>query len=363
MNVPLIDLQAQFRTIEQEIQQAIHSVLATQKFILGEEGRRLETEVAEQTGTKFAIACASGTDALLLSLTALGVGRGDEVITTSYSFFATAGMISWLGATPVFVDIDPATFNLQTDEVAKKITTQTKAILAVHLFGQCCAIEELLRLGFPVIEDAAQAIGSKRKEKAAGSFGISGCFSFFPTKNLGAYGDGGMIVTNKEDLANHLRMLRGHGQESQRYYHAMIGTNSRLDEMQAAVLRVKLKHLKRWNQKRLSNAEYYTQHLRHLPVHLPHIEPTNVWNAHQYVIRTEKRDELKQYLTDHGIGTAIYYPVILPLQPCFSTLRYKPGDFPNAELCARTALALPIHPELSIDQLEYVVNSVSQFFQ
>lgn len=363
MKVPLIDLRAQFTALEGEVRRAIDSVLKKQKFILDEEVRSLEKEISELTGTRFAIGCGSGTDALLLSLAALGIGPGDEVLTTSYSFFATAGMISWLDATPVFVDIDPRTFNLRTDQIESRITSRTKAILGVHLFGQCCMMEELQRFGLPVLEDAAQAIGSTRNGKQAGSMGVCACFSFFPTKNLGAYGDAGMIVTNDEKLAAKIKMLRSHGQEMQRYHHTMIGTNSRLDEIQAAVLRVKLRHLKEWNQKRASHAAYFNQHLKDLPVETPVIEEGNVSNFHQYVIKTEKRDELKTYLADHGIGSAIYYPVILPLQPCFSALGYKRGDFPDAEKCAQTSLALPIHQDLSQDQLETVILKISRFFQ
>ncbi|MCI0601394.1 DegT/DnrJ/EryC1/StrS family aminotransferase [bacterium] len=363
MKVPLIDLQAQFLNLQPEIHQAIESVLASQKFILGEEGRSLESRIAELTQTSFAVGCASGTDALLLSLRAVGIGPGDEVITTAYSFFATGGMISWIGAVPVFVDIDPGTFNLLPEQVGKKITAKTKAILAVHLFGQCCSIEQLLPFNLPVIEDAAQAIGSMRNGKPAGSIGISGCFSFFPTKNLGAYGDGGMIVTSDETLAKKLKMLRAHGQESQRYYHSFIGTNSRLDELQAAVLRVKLKYLQQWNEKRAANAAYYNERLKDLPLEIPVIDAANTSNFHQYVIRSKNRDRLKNYLADQGIGTGIYYPLILPLQPCFSELGYKAGDFPNAEECSTTSLALPVYPELTAEQLEFVVHHIFHFLQ
>jgi dTDP-4-amino-4,6-dideoxygalactose transaminase len=363
MKVPLIDLPAQFRSIEGDIRQALDSVLETQRFILDKQVRNLEREMAKLTASREAIGSASGTDALLLSLAAIGIGPGDEVITTSYSFFATAGMISWLGATPVFVDIHPETFNLRADQIAGKITPRTKAILAVHLFGQCCAFEELTGYGLPVIEDAAQAIGSTRNGKPAGSMGLSGCFSFFPTKNLGGYGDGGMIVTNDETFAKKLRMLGTHGQESERYYHTMIGTNSRLDEIQAAILRVKLNYLAEWNRRRALNAAYYNEQLRQFPIELPVVENSNVSNFHQYVIKTKNRDKLRNFLSDQGIGTAIYYPVILPLQPCFAKLGHKPGDFPAAEKCAETSLALPVHAELSAEQLQFVVLNISRFFQ
>jgi dTDP-4-amino-4,6-dideoxygalactose transaminase len=362
MKVPLIDLPAQFRTIESEIRQAIDAVLTSQKFILDEEVRELEREFLPWTGSTHAISCANGTDALLLSLAALGIGTGDEVITSSYSFFATAGTIAWLQATPVFVDIDARTFNLRTDQVLEKMTKRTKAIVAVHLFGQCCAIEQLLGSGVPVIEDAAQAIGSSRNGSPAGSFGMAGCFSFFPTKNLGAYGDGGMIVTNDGELAKKLKMMRTHGQEFGHYTHPILGTNSRLDELQAAILRVKLRYLEKWNEQRLRNASFYRQRLEGLPLILPQIEAGNRSNFHQFVVRTEKRDELKTYLSEHGIGTAIYYPVALPLQPCFANLGNRAEHFPEADKCAKTSLALPVHAELSEEQLSHVVDRIKRFY-
>jgi dTDP-4-amino-4,6-dideoxygalactose transaminase len=363
MNVPLIDLKAQYSLITTEIQQAIDRVLSTQKFILDQEVQCLEKEIAELTKTSFAIGCGSGTDALLLSLLALNVQPGDEIITSAYSFFATAGMISWVGAKPVFIDVDPKTFQMRTDQVSRKINSKTKAVIAVHLFGQCCRMEELLKLELPIIEDAAQAIGSSRNGKVAGSVGATGCFSFFPTKNLGAYGDGGIITTQNADLAQKIRMLRTHGQEFQSYSHTMVGTNSRLDEIQAAILRVKMQHLEKWNQQRCHHAAFYNSRFSHLPLSLPQIEPGNSSNFHQYVIRCEERDRLRSFLKSHGIGTAIYYPTILPLQPCFLHLGYKEGDFPEAELCAKTSLALPIYPELTNEQLEYVVHHISQFFE
>lgn len=363
MNVPLIDLTAQYRIIRPEIQDAIHHVLDRQQFILGPEVSALETDAAKYCGTNFAVACASGTDALLLALLALGIGPGDEVITTSFSFFSTAGMISWLGAKPVFVDIDPATFNLRTDQVGRKITSHTKAIVAVHLFGQCCRIEELQRYGVPVIEDAAQSIGAKRNEVMAGNFGILGCFSFFPTKNLGAYGDGGLITTNDQALSDLIRQLRVHGESSQRYLHHRIGTNSRLDELQAAVLRVKFKYLDEWNAKRAKNAQFYQHMLKGLPLDLPIAEANNYHIYHQFVIRTENRDQLKTHLANNGIGSAIYYPLPLPMQPCFESLNNKASDFPDADRASKTCLALPIYPELTPQQLELVVSAIRSFYR
>jgi dTDP-4-amino-4,6-dideoxygalactose transaminase len=363
MQVPLIDLQAQYATIREEIGRAIERVLTRQKFILDTEVEGLEAEIAAECGTGFAIGCASGTDALLLSLLGLDLKEGDEVITTGYSFFSTASMIAWLKAKPVFVDVDPDTFNMNTADVRRCITARTRAIIAVHLFGQCCEIEELKANGLPVIEDAAQAIGSLRDEKPAGSFGITGCFSFFPTKNLGGYGDGGMISTNDEELAARLKMLRTHGQGVRQYLHPLLGTNSRLDELQAAVLRVKLKHLADWNRKRNENAAHYRRELADLPLQLPVIDSRNVSNYHQFVIKTRERDRLKAALTEKGIGTAVYYPVPIPYQPCFDTLGYKPGAFPNAESCAATSLALPVYPELTQPQLEAVTSAIRSFYQ
>jgi len=363
MNVPLIDLTAQYRTIRSEIQDALNHVLEQQQFILGPEVASLESETAKYCGTNFAIGCASGTDAILLALIALGIGPGDEVITTAFSFFSTAGMISWVGAKPAFVDIDPVSFNLRTDQVAKKITPNTKAIIAVHLFGQCCRMEELQRYGIPVIEDAAQSIGAKRNDIKAGNLGVLGCFSFFPTKNLGAYGDGGLITTNDEKLADSLRQLRAHGQSSQRYLHHRIGTNSRLDELQAAVLRVKFKYLDEWNAKRAKNAQFYHHMLKGLPLELPTADSANYHIYHQFVIRTENRDQLKTHLTNQGIGSAIYYPLPLPMQPCFEALNNSAADFPDADRTSKTCLALPIYPELTPQQLELVVSAIRSFYR
>jgi dTDP-4-amino-4,6-dideoxygalactose transaminase len=363
MKVPLIDLQAQYRTIKEPIRQAIDKVLESQRFILDEHVRKLEEELAKFAGRRHAVGCASGTDALLLSLIALGIQKGDEVITSAYSFFSSAGMISWIGATPVFVDIDPGTFNIDVDQVRGKISSKTKAILAVHLFGQCCRIQQLTNTKLPVIEDAAQAIGSSRSGKIAGSFGITGCFSFFPTKNLGGYGDGGMICTDETQLAEALRRLRAHGQAAQQYLYDRVGTNSRLDELQAAILRVKCSYLQDWNERRRKNAAHYFEELRDLPIELPRIEPENQPNFHQFVIRLVERDRLKSFLAEKGVGTAIYYPVPLPLQPCFSYLGHRKGEFPGAEKCSATSLALPVYPELTADQLQYVTSCIRQFFR
>jgi dTDP-4-amino-4,6-dideoxygalactose transaminase len=362
MKVPFINLKAQYGSIRDEIAQSLDRVLESQQFILGSQVAEFEAEVCRYSGAKHAIACASGTDALLLSLLALNVQPDDEIITTPFSFFATAGMIAWLRAKPVFVDIDPATYNFRTEQIAAKITLRTKAIIAVHLFGQCCRIENLQKLDVPIIEDACQSIGAERNGKQAGTFGATGCFSFFPTKNLGGYGDGGMITTNDASTASVLRQLRTHGQGVEPYIHQRVGTNSRLDELQAAVLRTKFPHLNRWNDQRNRNARYYFETLKDLPIELPQIDEGNKSIFHQFVIRSSKRDSLKSFLAEKGIGTAIYYPVPLHLQPCFEYLQYKRGDFPEAERCASEVLALPIYPELSQDQLEYVSETIRSFF-
>jgi dTDP-4-amino-4,6-dideoxygalactose transaminase len=336
-------------------------VLESQKFILDHEVSEFEREIAAYTTTAHAAGCASGTDAILLSLLGLGIGKGDEVITSAFSFFSTAGMIAWLQATPVFVDVDPVTFNLRTEQVAERITSNTKAIVAVHLFGQCCRMEDLTNLGVPVIEDACQSLGAERNGRRAGSMGATGCFSFYPTKNLGGYGDGGEITTNDERLYSVIKQLRAHGSSVQ-YHHDRVGTNSRLDEIQAAILRAKFKHLDQWNKKRNENAAAYFEQLDGVPLKLPEVEKGNTSIFHQFVIRTPDRDNLRNFLIEHEIGTAIYYPVPLHLQPCFSSYGYKKGDYPDAEECANTSLALPIYPELTKQQIEYVSSTIWKFF-
>jgi dTDP-4-amino-4,6-dideoxygalactose transaminase len=336
--------------------------LQRQQFILSQEVEAFEREIASLCGVRYAIACNSGTDALLFSLLAAGVKQGDEVITTSYSFFSTAGMIAWLKAKPVFVDIDPETFLLRTQDVASKITRNTRAIISVDLFGQCCPVEDLRNLGIFLIEDAAQAIGAKRKERPAGSLGEIGCFSFFPTKNLGAYGDGGILTTDSDELNTAIRKLRMHGEGKQKYVHETVGTNSRLDELQAAVLRVKLKYLGEWNRQRNSNAAYYCEQMKELPLRLPKTETGNFHTFHQFVIKADRRDALKSYLESNGISCAIYYPHPLPLQPCFANPENNPADFPGAVGAASQSLALPIHPELTADQMNFVVETIRKFF-
>jgi dTDP-4-amino-4,6-dideoxygalactose transaminase len=365
MKVPLLDLVAQFETMDQEILEAVKSVFKTQKFILGPQVSELETGIAEFSHTTHGIGVASGSDALLVALMALNIGPGDEVITSPYTFFATAGSIARLHAKPVFVDIDPKTFNINPVLVERAITKQTKAIMPVHLFGQCADMKPILEIGkrhrLPIIEDAAQAIGSTYEGKVAGSMGVLGCLSFFPSKNLGGAGDGGMILTNDSELAERCATLRVHGSKP-KYFHKMIGLNSRLDTLQAAVLLVKLRHLQDWTEKRRQNAHYYNKLFQgSSKVTPPYIAPhcRSVYN--QYVIRVSNRDGLIEHLKLKEIGAEIYYPVPLHLQECFAYLGNKEGDFPEAERASRDTLALPIYPEISLKQLEYVATSVLAF--
>ena len=365
MRVPLLDLKPQFAKIRDEVKQAIDRVLETQIFVLGPEVQKLEQEVAEYSGAKFGVGCASGTDSILLSLMAVGVSLGDEVITTPYTFFSTAGSISRVGGIPVFVDIDPETYNIDPSLIESRITPKTKAIIPVHLFGQCADMGPILEIadkyGLHVIEDAAQSIGSKTKLDGqwmtAGAIGHLGCFSFFPSKNLGAYGDGGMVVTNDEGLAEKVRMLRVHGSKP-KYHHSLIGANSRLDAIQAAVLQVKLKHLDDWSDARRQHARFYDEAFADTPIKVPKVREENHSIYNQYVIRTGHRDRVMRHLKERGVGCEIYYPVPLHLQRCYAFLGYKTGDFPESEAAANETLALPIYPELSEEQLSYVAECV-----
>jgi dTDP-4-amino-4,6-dideoxygalactose transaminase len=370
MKIPLLDLIEQNAALRPEIEAALGRVLDTNGFILGNEVATLEKELAEFCRVRHAIGCASGSDAILLALMALDVGPGDEVITTPYSFFATVSSITRLGATPVFVDIEPDTFNLDVNGAAEKITSRTKAIEPVHLYGQCTDMTALLAVaqehGVAVVEDAAQAIGAKWDDKPAGSMGNVGCFSFYPSKNLGGMGDGGFVTTNDDGLAAKLRALRVHGAE-EKYYHKYVGLNSRLDGFQGAVLRVKLPHLDDWTAKRRRNAEIYRQLFtdkglgEEVVTPIERREAYHIYN--QFVIRVpDRRDELREYLGTHEIGTDIYYPVPLHLQECFEYLGYRQGDLPNAEEAAMETLALPIYPELSEAQISFIVDRVADFF-
>jgi dTDP-4-amino-4,6-dideoxygalactose transaminase len=364
MQVPLLDLKAQYATIRDEVRRAIDEVCDSQHFILGPQVEKLEKDVAAYSQCAHGIGVSSGTDALLVALMALDVKAGDEIVTTPYSFFATAGVIARLGAKPVFVDVDPRTYNINPALLERAITAKTRAIMPVHLFGQCADMNPILELAgkrnLPVIEDAAQAIGSEYKGKRAGSMGTLGCFSFFPSKNLGGFGDGGMVVTNDAALAERVRILRVHGSKP-KYYHNFVGGNFRLDALQAAVLNVKLKHLDAWTAGRQRNAAFYNRALAGLPVERPAAVHHHIYN--QYTIRTNKRDELQAFLKAANIGTEVYYPVPLHLQKCFADLGHKPGDFPQAEAAARESLALPIYPELSEDQLAYVTDTIREFFR
>ena len=369
MKVPLLDLQDQYQGLREELLAAITRVMDSQRYVLGDEGRALEAEIAEYSRTKFAIGCASGSDALLLALMALDVKAGDEVITTPFSFFATGSAITRLGARPVFVDIDAQTYNIDPEAVGDAITARTKVILPVHLYGQCADMDSLLKIaeprGIPIVEDAAQAIGAEDRGRRAGSLGAIGCFSFYPTKNLGGAGDGGIMTTDDSAIAARLRTLRVHGGALE-YRHSEVGINSRLDELQAAVLRVKLKHLDRWSDQRRQNAQRYDEMLSDQQPEVDLITPFVREEArhifHQYVLRVpEHRDALVKHLAENGIGTGIYYPIPLHLQECFAFLGYEEGDCPEAERAARETLALPIYPELTEAQQRYVVESLVSF--
>jgi dTDP-4-amino-4,6-dideoxygalactose transaminase len=367
--VPFIDLVAQHQTIAAEIREAVDRVFASQAFILGEEVAQFETEAACYCDARDAIGCASGTDALLLALMALDIGPGDEVITSPFTFFATAGAIHRAGARPVFVDIDPVSMNLDPEQIERAITSKTRAVLPVHLFGQCADMEPLWRItvrhGLSIIEDAAQSIGAEYHGRRAGVLGEIGCFSFFPTKNLGGAGDGGMLTTDDSDLSRRLRRLRVHGDQGG-YRHAEIGLNSRLDALQAAVLHVKLAHLDHWTEARRANAtryqslfaQYKLLDLVTLPSEVP--ECRHVYNQFTIRVKEGRRDSLLAALRHAQIGAAIYYPIPLHLQDCFRSLGYKQGDFPTAEAASAEVLSLPIFAELGDERQETVVRSVAR---
>lgn len=369
MPVPLLDLRAQHAAIRDEVVSSLMEVVDSQLFILGAAVEKLEQQVAELSKTKYAIGCASGTDALLLALRALDIGRGDEVITTPFTFFATAGTIHNVGATPVFVDIEPQSFNISPEAIAAAITPKTKAVIPVDLFGQMAAIEKVAAVakGLPVIEDAAQSIGARRQIggtwRMAGETVIMGTLSFFPSKNLGGYGDGGMIVTQDQAVATRLRRLRVHGGAKQ-YFHDEVGYNSRLDALQAAVLSAKLPHLAVWSARRRENAQYYSKALCGIDgICTPSTDPKNESIFNQYTIRAQRRDDLQAYLKERGIGTAIYYPLPLHLQPCFAYLGYREGTCPESERASKEVLSLPIYPELTEGQLDEVADAIRSFYE
>jgi dTDP-4-amino-4,6-dideoxygalactose transaminase len=387
MEVPLLDLKAQYATIREEIRAAVDDVFDSQRFILGPHVSALEKEFAHLCGVPSAVGVASGSDALLLSLKALGVGAGDAVVTVPYTFFATAGTIVNLGARPVFVDIEPAGFNMDSERLRHLVEQECvfdvrtrrlmhrpsgaaiKAVVPVHLYGQCAAMDEILeiaaRYGIPVVEDACQAVGALYRGRRAGSMGDLGCFSFFPSKNLGGAGDGGMIASRFEELAGRVNLLRNHGARA-KYHHVTVGFNSRLDEIQAAVLRVKLSRLESWSEARRRNAADYDDLFARAGllsrIQTPAVLPGNRHIFHQYVVRTPKRDELRAELQSRGIGTEIYYPVSLHMQECFRGLGYAATDFPNSSAAAAQTLALPIYPELTHEQRAYVVDCIGGFF-
>ena len=359
--VKLLDLTAQYLPIRNEIRAAIDAVCDTQSLILGPHVERFEKNLASYCGTKHAIGVSSGTDALLCAMMALDIGPGDEVICPSFTFFATAGSVARLGATPVFAEIDPRTFNLDPADVARRITKKTKAIMPVHLFGQLADMEAINALAcandIKVIEDAAQAIGAVRSGKKACNHGFVGCLSFYPTKNLGAFGDAGGICTNDDALAEKCRKLRVHG-SGHTYYHELLGGMFRLAALQAAVLDVKLKYLETWNAARRKNAAIYDELLANSAVTTPYIDPANTSIYNQYVVRVKNRDQVKQKLTDRGVGSGVYYPLGLHMQTCFAHLGYKQGDFPITEQACKEVLALPVYPELSEGEVKYAAGEV-----
>jgi len=365
MKVPLLDLKRQYNLIRDEIDPAVKEVIESQVFVKGPKVAEFEQEIAAYCGTEWAVGVASGTDALLLSLMAYGVERGDEVITTPYTFFATAGSIARLGAVPVFVDIDARTYNIDPGKIEAAITDRTKAIIPVHLYGQCAEMDPIMEIaearGIVVIEDAAQAIGSEYKRRRAGSMGHTGCFSFFPSKNLGGYGDGGIVTTNDEGVADRIVSLREHGQR-EKYFYCAVGANSRLDALQAAVLSVKLRHLEEWSDGRAANAEYYNGRFEGSPVVAPYREEHNRHIYNQYIIRVPDRDGLFSHLREEGIGCALYYPLPLHLQECFAPLGYKEGDLPESERAAVETVSIPIFSLLTDEEKDRVATTILEYF-
>ncbi len=382
MTVPLLDLKKQYQSLKSELDDALIRVAESQYFIMGPEVEKMEKAFCEYLNCKYAIGVSSGTDALLVALMALDIQPGDEVIVPTYSFFATAGVVSRMNAVPVFAEIDPVTFNIDPDDIEKRITKKTKAIIPVHLYGQSCEMDKIMKIAhkhnLKVVEDGAQAIGVQYKDgKHVGTIGDIGCYSFFPSKNLGCFGDGGLVVSNDDELGEKLRILRVHGGKP-KYYHKIIGGNFRLDAIQAAVLNVKLPHLDDWSAQRRDNAELYTRLFIEAGlaeetgkikfdaknnVLLPKAvyKDSGVKNYHiynQYIIRVEERDAVRKHMSDKGIGTEIYYPVPFHKQECFSSLNYKNGDFPLAEEAADDSIALPIYPELTQEQQKYIVEEI-----
>jgi len=365
MSVPLIDIKRQYIPIREEIDRVTKQVLDHGQFILGPELNKFETEVAEYCNAKYALGVASGTDALLLALRACGVEPGDEVITSAFSFFASAGVISRLGARPVFVDIDPETYNIDPALIEKAITDKTKVILPIHLFGQCADMDAIVEIAakhdLKVVEDAAQAIGSKYKERHAGTLGNAGCFSFFPTKNLGCAGDGGMVVTNNEEIANLVKILRVHGGRSE-YVHEIVGYNSRLDTLQAALLSAKLPYLKGWTEARRKNAARYDEELKDLPLKTPVVRPGAYHIYNQYTLAVDERDKFMAWLKEKQIGHKVYYPVPFHQQECFGDLGYTTGDLAQSEKAAVSVVSIPVFGEMTTAEQDEVIGAIKEFF-
>ena len=362
--VPLIDLKRQYHSIKEEIDSAIQDVLEDQAFILGPQVKEFEKLFASYCNTKHAIGVSSGTDALLLALKSLGIGNGDEVITSPFTFFATVGSICNTGATPVFADIDPESYNIRPDLIEKRINKNTKAIIPVHLYGQCADMDPILEIAkkhnIKVIEDAAQSIGAEYKDRKSGSMGDLGCFSFFPSKNLGGFGDGGMVTCNSDELAEKIYMLRVHGGKPKNYY-SIIGINGRLDTIQASILIKKLRHIDLWNENRRQKASYYTEKMEGLNLTLPKTINFNKHVFHIYVIRPKERDRLAEHLKASNIDCAVHYPIPQHLQKCLEHLGYKEGDMPEAERAAKEILAIPIFPEITKEEQDYIISTINDF--
>jgi len=366
MKIPIIDLKRQYKSIEDAVKQKIDNILKAQAFILGEELKTLEENIAKLCGVQYGIGVNSGTDALILGLDALGVKAGDEVITTPFTFIATAEAIVRVGAKPVFVDVIPESFNINPDLIKKKITKKTKAILPVHLYGLCADMDPILKIAkennIAVIEDCAQAISSEYHNKKAGSLGNVSALSFYPGKNLGAFGDAGMVLTRSGDLYEKLMLLRNHG-SNKKYYHEIVGCNTRLDNLQAAVLNIKLSHLEKWTEIRIKNADFYNKALLGYPVITPQVPEGYRHTYHLYVLRSEKKDDLVQHLNRVGVEARTYYPLPLHLQKSFSYLDHGVGDFPQAEKLSKTSFAIPVCPELTEEEKRYIVEKIKEFFE
>ena len=366
MNIPVINLKEQYKKVNKEISKNLREILSEQKLILGKYCTLLEKTISDYTGVPYAITCANGTDALILSLMALNIKKGDEVITTPYTFFSTASSIVLLGAKPVFVDVKSDDLNIDPSLIEKAITPSTRAIITVHLFGKLSDMDSICKISkkydIPVVEDMAQSLGARQNNKMSGNFGDIASLSFYPTKNLGGIGDGGMVLTKRHDLGEKVKKLRVHGMGTTTYHHEMIGINSRLDEIKACALAAKFPYLESWNAKRIENANFYNKKLGNLPLILPQAGDCSSHIFHQYVIRLQERDKLQSFLKEKGIQSGIYYPVPLHMQKCFRYLGYAKGSFPVSEEASMTSIALPVYPELKKIEKEYVVKALKEFF-